>query len=261
MLHPATWFRNRLRNALRGTLLGQLAQQISPPPPVTRLLVVSATRKTEADFWKTSALGKSLKIWRSDPLVVPCIAFENTNGLGTVYNAQIHAAGPGDALLFVHDDVWLDDPQWIAKILVALNRYDIVGVAGNTRISKDQPAWLVSKLEPDRFDWDHPYLSGAISHGHQPKGETVVFGNAPARCQLLDGVFLAARAQTLQKSKATFDAQFKFHFYDLDFCRTARRAGLSMGTWPIALTHQSQGSFLTPVWRESLERYRKKWKH
>jgi protein O-GlcNAc transferase len=261
MFHPALWLQNTLRNWMRGTLLGNLTQQLWPQPPITRLLVVCATRKSETDFWKKSALGNSLKIWLSNPLIKPSIAFENTSGLSTIYNMQIRSANTGDALLFVHDDVWLDDPQWIDKVLHAINRYDIVGVAGNTRICKDQPAWLVSKLEPDRFDWDHPHLSGSISHGERANGVTVSYGLSPAKCQLLDGVFLAARARTLQSAKVEFDEQFQFHFYDLDLCRSARRVGLSLGTWPIALTHQSQGSFLRPPWNAVYQQYRQKWGH
>ena len=57
------------------------------------------------------------------------------------------------------------------------------------------------------------------------------------------------------------DRKFDFHFYDLDFCRTARQVGLSIGTWPIEMTHQSRGAFGSPGWRDGLERYRGKWKH
>ena len=57
-----------------------------------------------------------------------------------------------------------------------------------------------------------------------------------------------------------FDERFDFHFYDLDFCRTARQAGLSIGTWPIAMTHQSKGAFGSDGWIDGLARYRAKWK-
>jgi GT2 family glycosyltransferase len=57
-----------------------------------------------------------------------------------------------------------------------------------------------------------------------------------------------------------FDEQFDFHFYDMDFCRTARRAGLSLGTWPISVTHQSSGSFGNPSWSTAHSQYWKKWK-
>jgi GT2 family glycosyltransferase len=56
-----------------------------------------------------------------------------------------------------------------------------------------------------------------------------------------------------------FDTRFGFHFYDLDFCRTARAQGLRLGTWPIAITHQSGGAFADPRWQSGLQIYLDKW--
>ena len=56
-----------------------------------------------------------------------------------------------------------------------------------------------------------------------------------------------------------FDPQFKFHFYDLDFCRSCEKAGLSMGTWPIDIMHASGGVFRSDAWNEARELYFRKW--
>jgi hypothetical protein len=56
-----------------------------------------------------------------------------------------------------------------------------------------------------------------------------------------------------------FDSQFQFHFYDLDCCRVCRQKELSLGTWPIAVTHASGGSFGFPQWLEARVLYEKKW--
>ena len=56
-----------------------------------------------------------------------------------------------------------------------------------------------------------------------------------------------------------FDERFDFHFYDLDFCRTARANGLRLGTFPLAVTHRSAGGFGSPAWQENAERYLEKW--
>lgn len=261
MVRPFILLKNLIRNALRGSLLGALIRDSLGKPTIERLMVVAATRDKKEKFWQKSALGISLSKWLEHPLIRLQISYENVEGLSVVYNRQIQTAKAKDILLFVHDDVWLDDPQWIEKLVIAVERYDIVGVAGNTRISRDQPSWLTKEVSADRFEWDYPHLSGSISHGNPNDRKPVFFGVSPAVCQLLDGVFLAARANVLKKSNVRFDEQFKFHFYDLDFCRSARHAGLLLGTWPIELTHQSEGSFLSPLWNEGLRLYRKKWKH
>lgn len=102
-------------------------------------------------------------------------------------------------------------------------------------------------------------VSGAVAHGKNPFGPVSYFGPAPAACDLLDGVFLAARAGRLCESGVRFDPRFRFHFYDLDFCRTARQAGLRVGTWPIAPVHQSEGGFDTPEWHAAYSDYLAKW--
>ena len=84
------------------------------------------------------------------------------------------------------------------------------------------------------------------------------YGPTPVPCELLDGVFLAARKSTLLDSGVRFDPRFNFHFYDMDFCRSARQAGLTLGTWPIVLTHKSPGNF-GPDWHHGLTIYLEKW--
>ena len=81
------------------------------------------------------------------------------------------------------------------------------------------------------------------------------YGPTPSEVKLLDGVLLAAKAATLLDGGVRFDPQFAFHFYDIDFCRTAARAGLRLGTWPIAVTHASGGRFGSPEWQAAAEAY------
>jgi SAM-dependent methyltransferase len=76
---------------------------------------------------------------------------------------------------------------------------------------------------------------------------------------LLDGVFVAASGSKLKISGVQFDSQFDFHFYDLDFCRTASMANLRQGTWPVALTHQSGGAFGSSEWQQKYVLYSEKW--
>lgn len=249
---------NTARNRLKGSLIGRALLSGRPGPTILR--VVSATRMDEKTFWKSSALGRSLTSWKHDPRLRFDIAFENRRGLPAVYNAALNAASKDDALLFVHDDVWLDDSQWLDKLMVSLKRYDIVGVAGNRRRVKDQVAWLYLKVENGKFWLDAGNLSGAVAHGKNPGGEVSIFGAWHQHCELLDGLFIAVRNDVAKDSAVRFDERFDFHFYDLDFCRSARRAGLSIGTWPIALTHQSTGAFNSPGWRDGLVRYQAKWK-
>jgi len=162
--------------------------------------------------------------------------------------------------VFVHDDVWIDDYFLADRVIEGLKSYDVIGVAGNRRRVQNQPAWAFKTLIDGKFTWDdRPNLSGSIAHGAHPFGAISFFGSVPAECELLDGVFLAAKKSTLTDKSTLFDPNFDFHFYDMDFCRSARKNGLRLGTWPICLTHQSGGAFNSPSWREKLLMYRNKW--
>jgi len=212
--------------------------------------IVSATRVKEAAFGQTP-LGQSLS-----RLQIPAsIAFENAKGLPEIYNARI-AASPEDVLVFVHDDVWILDHFFVSRVLEGLGQYDVIGVAGARRRSAGQITWghtASGKWDPDNH-------SGCVAHGNTPiTAKMDLYGDLPAECDLLDGVLLAARSSTLRNRNVAFDPRFTFHFYDVDFCRTAREAGLRLGTWPLSITHAGHGVFGTPEWQTQCTRYLQKW--
>jgi protein O-GlcNAc transferase len=219
--------------------------------------IVIATRLSQAQFWSQSATAQSLRRMSADQRLVASVAFNNTLGLPDIYNRRIDAQSKADALVFVHDDVWIEDYCFADRVIEGLAANDVIGVAGNKRVLDMQPAWC---FVDEALTWDEgANLSGRVGHGNTAFGEVAFFGAAPARCELLDGLLIAAKKSSLNGANVLFDPQFKFHFYDMDFSRTARAAGLSLATWPIAVTHQSGGAFGTPAWRESLALYRAKW--
>lgn len=223
-----------------------------------KVRVVCATRADREGFFAATALGKSLSLYR--PAAVELRVFtRNAAGLPSVYNTAIDEAAVDPAiLLFIHDDVHLCDFHWAGSLERALERFAIVGVAGNCRRVARQPAWcfLDERFTADRTE----HLSGIVGHGRGFPAESIeVFGPSGRRVRLLDGVLLAVRSETLHAQALRFDERFDFHFYDLDFCRQAERAGLTMGTWPISLVHESKGSFGGERWRSGYERYLGKW--
>ena len=122
-----------------------------------------------------------------------------------------------------------------------------------------QPTWSHKLSEDGKLVWQNSNcLSGAVAHTVSD-GQVSFFGEMPAACELLDGLFLAVNAEKVLKANITFDPQFQFHFYDLDFCRVCRQKGLSLGTWPVAVTHGSSGGYGTPKWQDAKVIYDKKW--
>jgi hypothetical protein len=218
--------------------------------------IVTATRLSSDAFWNQSALGASLKRLADGGRFAVQVATENRRALPDIYNSVI-AGSQAEHLVFVHDDVWIDDIYFADRIEQGLAEFDVLGIAGNRRRLPGQPSWAFATTQ---MKWDErSNLSGAVAHGSEAFGPVSRYGAAPAPCELLDGVLLAARRDTLLQHEVRFDPRFDFHFYDLDFCRSARQAGLRLGTWPISLTHQSGGAFGTANWQLKYRDYLAKW--
>lgn len=265
LLQPAT------ESAPTVTATPATAAPPSPPPDppaaagtaIEKIRIVCASRKSREEFPIHTALGQSLTL-RVPPAVEVRLFPSNSRGLPQLYNTAIEESRADPAiLLFVHDDVYLGDAFWADRLREALSRFDVVGIAGNRRRSARQPSWYFSAIDlaADVFTHDSlENLSGTICHGHGGVPERIDrFGPSAQDVKLLDGVFMAARSATLGNKSLRFDDRFEFHFYDMDFCRQAERAGLTLGTWPISITHGSTGSFAGDAWHRGYERYIEKW--
>lgn len=222
---------------------------------VPKVLLITASRFSRAEFAQCP-LGRSLRRMGHDRNLRLALIEGNQRGLPEVYNQFIDESWREEELVFLHDDLWLDDLFFSDRIRSALSVYDVVGLAGNTHLLPGMPAWHAKNQE---MEWDVGHLSGVVGHGPQPFGDPSVYGPTPASVQLLDGVLLAARGATLLDAGVRFDQRFDFHFYDLDFSRQANAAKLKVGTWPIAVTHASGGEFGSAAWQHGLELYREKW--
>jgi GT2 family glycosyltransferase len=210
--------------------------------------IVVATRQSEDTFAKTW-LGRSMPKDGSVSLVA---AYDNKRGLSEVYNEAIDKATPDDRLVFCHDDVWIFDKHFVERVERALDRFDVFGVCGCINRSPKQVVWFSG--------WGTgAKLSGSVAFVHGGHLRLTEYGSAPEPVVLLDGLLIGARADKLKATGARFDAQFRYHFYDLDFSRAAEAAGLSIGTWPIAVAHESWGNYDSDEWRNSRDAYLAKW--
>lgn len=244
---------------------------------MTTVRLVSATRRSERDFWARSYLGRSLLAM--PPELRPqelAIRYDNRGdgclGLSTVYNRAVESAKLDTILLFVHDDVYLHDPFVCRRLRDGLQVLDVIGIAGSRGSDLRQPSWGLA-FEGEAFTplgWQsHPelVLSGAVSHSaadgdvsRPPPVQLGIYGGSISEAaDLLDGLLLAVRACELKSTGVSFDERFDFHLYDLDFCRQARRAGLELGTWPILVTHASGGDFSSAEWKSAARMYLNKW--
>jgi len=222
-----------------------------------KVVITCATRESAGEFQSRTALGTSLARLAYDGRMEVRVAPSNTRGLSEVYNSFLDNMDADDIAVFVHDDVWIDDYFLIQRVVEGLGQFDVIGVVGNRRRIPKQASW--GYLNED-FLWDEAqYLSGTVIHGVGDEAAVNHYGVSGVACEILDGVFLAAKKSSLVKAGVTFDPRFTFDFYDVDFCRSARERGLKLGTWPICLTHRSAGMFGGGAWRAAYQVYLAKW--
>ncbi len=164
------------------------------------------------------------------------IGIRDARSLAEGYNRGLARARHPITVLS-HDDIEIVSPDFAARLLRSLARYDVVGVAGTRRMIGE--AWHFA---------GHPHLQGQIGMPGTD-GNTVVnvYGmdqpDSP-HLQALDGLFLAMHrdaARDLGFDQATFDG---WHCYDLDFTFRAWLAGLNCATCnELQIVHASLGGY------------------
>jgi GT2 family glycosyltransferase len=224
---------------------------------VQNIIFVIATRAKKENFFTDTATGKSLKFY-DYPFVSLDLYTENSKGLSEIYNLSIEKYLDEDVVIvFAHDDLHILDFYWARHLFEGLHAYDLIGLVGNKTRSPMQASWAFLDTQGT---WDKSEnLSGIVGHGNKFPGDSLGIFGSSGEVKLLDGLFLAAKSETFKKSNIRFDARFKFHFYDMDICRSASESGLRLGTIPLSVIHESKGDFSSANWLESYHAYIKKW--
>jgi GT2 family glycosyltransferase len=165
------------------------------------------------------------------------IRIADARSLSEGYNRGMWQA-TGDYLVFSHDDVEvLNGDSFAARVSEHLDRFDVIGVAGTTRVV--HPGWTIAGVGHVHGRIATPGAGGSFgvffySREREPVGEI----------QALDGVWLAAKrevARQLQFDARTFDG---WHLYDVDFSFRSHLAGFQVGVCPdLNLLHFSGGNY------------------
>lgn len=204
---------------------------------------VIATQYNSIDFWDKSQIAIFLE--KAGYTNNCSILFENKEGLSKVYNKFINESYKNKKIIFIHDDVLIEDLFWEEKLNIAFEKYNIVGLAGSRKVDLSKPpAWhLMSDKQDHR---------GEVAHSHQKQVWTTCFGPTESRVLVMDGLFIAVDINSLLKTGLKFDENFDFHHYDITFCLNANRNKIKMGVTPIRVIHFGLGdSMNTEDWQKS----------
>ena len=167
------------------------------------------------------------------------IVITDALSLAEAFNRALDQA-KGEIVILSHDDIeFLKPSDWLSKIKLYLNNYDLIGLAGTTKLIG--PAWA-SAGPPNTFGQvaelnstdDHPYRV-LILGTHAP-----IIPNI----QAVDGLFMAFNkniTKNIRFDAINFDG---FHCYDIDFSFRLHLAGYRLGVaTDIPVIHSSQGKF------------------
>jgi hypothetical protein len=214
--------------------------------------IISATQKNQTQFYDECQLALSI-----DKLNIrnKCnIVYENKEGLPKVYNSFINNENKNKYLIFVHDDVLIEDLFFEEKISLAFQKYDIIGLAGAKKcvLNSKMPAWhLMCKRED---------MVGEVSHSKDKNCWTSVFGPTDSRSLVIDGLFIGVNVDKCLATNTFFDESFSFHHYDISFCLNANKNKLKIGVFPLKVTHFGLGdSMMTKEWQDSSNIFKQKY--
>lgn len=145
---------------------------------------------------------------------------EENLGLSKPYNSAVRSAG-FDILFFMHNDVFIYEDNWIAKIRDFILGKPDVGVVGlyGAKTLRENGA----------------FRGKTIVHAlrHNPS-----IGRPYERVAVVDGLFLALRRSTFRETGG-FNEDFPVHFYDKDISLRARKCGYVNYVLNISCEHHS----------------------
>lgn len=175
----------------------------------------------------------------------PLVAVSNQISISVAYNAILDSfrVYDVDAVILLHDDLEMVDPNTEQKVIDALNYCEttaLVGVAGGG------PSLAWWNVEPI---------------GHQQTDSTFIdFGLRTGFVDMIEGSFMAFAPWAIQELR--FDERYEFLGYD-DVCLHARQTGRQVYVADIDTYHHSTVGYKSEAVRQMWERseiiFKQKW--
>jgi GT2 family glycosyltransferase len=167
-------------------------------------------------------------------------------------------------LVFTHDDVTLlSSLDNLRNQLESMKQKGaaIVAVAGSTNLPPINPGHWWYGLMTSEFRG-----SGAVVHktpGSDEMQHIESYGPYPQQVAAIDGLWFAVRTKYFKDKKLRFDEKTfdGYHYYDADFCATARSLGYKIWVAGILVSHDVWGRGIEdPKFKKYQKRFFKKWK-
>jgi hypothetical protein len=192
------------------------------------------------------------------------LAYPAAGSIFRSYNLLLDKARELDdleALVLVHQDGEIVDPEFCAKLRAALADPEvaIVGCAGAT--GQPSIAWWEGAVTWASFAHRYEEFGGGeIAAMTFPGGDNPTFAR-PGEVDAIDGVLIAMSAWAVRELR--FDESFGglLHGYDFDICAQARAAGRKVMTADLRLLHHHSIKLIDDIddWVQAYIKVAEKW--
>ena len=226
--------------------------------------IFSASKNEEFLFVQNPTFEAHRKIqFQNGVNITPYLVPNNTLPLTQVYNEALHTMRTDEKMkdtdfaIFVHSDVSFELGELIRGLLSIKDKYDLIGLAGTKRakISQKPFTWFTGSIPYPEYRYGRVTM--------QPGQESFYNESNPdvtdTRVALIDGLCMIMN-RTIIESDIIFDTQFKFDFYDSDFCLECLKRNWRIGVLVMPVFHQSPGESVTkPEYLEPNRAFAQKW--
>ena len=146
---------------------------------------------------------------------------------------------PSDIIILCHDDIELKIPPVTFVSLLSMlknKKYGFLGPAGTSELGENAVWW-------DQEVWKRGNHKGKVFHINENKKVYATNYGPYGNVVVLDGVFLACRAELLEEIKLDKPENFsgEWDFYDVYYTLQAHDKGYENHTAPFDMIHHSRG--------------------
>jgi hypothetical protein len=166
-----------------------------------------------------------------------------------------------DTIVYLRDDIYINDANLVDKLLYATNHSAIVGVAGSKSMKWYQPGWQFSKVDDRYFTLDDKAnLLGRLLHTTGTPLMQGIDSSVFGQCHVIDDTLIAVNRNAVIASDTLFDSNMDFNFSAIDFCLTASRKGLKIECIPVDIYYDTSFDYCSLEWYSSYVKFQNKWR-
>ena len=211
-------------------------------------MFVFATAVTDPDVFERAA-GAGVRRLQADDPDVELIVFASVGSLFRNYNLildQVKDRDDVEALVLIHQDAEIHDPQFIPKVKLALSDPDVAVVGCAGAVDVRSIAWWEGSITWASFTHRYEELGGGEIPAFSWMTEALPPYAKVGEVDSVDGFVMALSPWAMRELR--FDESLgKIHGYDLDFCMQVREAGKKVVTADLQVVHHHSLTLIEDV--------------